>query len=64
MKHRMPTMRRKVRSMCEIRKDEAKKQLGENRPKEEEESLNDKWLVIRLSQTLRCERLVLVASLQ
>lgn len=50
--------------MCEIRKDEAKKQLGENRPKEEEESLNDKWLVIRLSQTLRCERLVLVASLQ
>jgi hypothetical protein len=57
-------MRRKVRSMCEIRKDEARKQLGENRPEEEEESLNDKWLVIRLSQTLHGEGLVLVASLQ
>jgi hypothetical protein len=50
--------------MCEIKKDEARKQLGENRPEEEEESLNDKWLVIRLSQTLHCESLVLVASLQ
>ena len=50
--------------MCEIRKDEARKQLEGNRPVGEEESLNEKWLIIRLSQTLRCERLVLVASLQ